>query len=69
MRILFQKCYRYLKDEEVARDVSQEVLIRVFLKIGNFEHRSSFTTWLHTIIHNRCVDHIKRRSCLKFWRG
>lgn len=57
---IVQKCYRYLKDEEAAKDVSQEVLVRVFLKIDGFEQRACFTTWLYTIIRNRCADHIKK---------
>lgn len=55
-----QACYRYVKDHDNAQDLTQEVFMRVFSRIQEFNEQSTFTTWLHTIVHNRCVDHLRR---------
>lgn len=53
-------CYRYVKDHDTAQDLSQEVFMRVLTRIGEFNGQSTFTTWLHSIVRNRCVDHLRR---------
>ena len=58
-RVIHQ-CKQYLKDEETAKDVSQEVFIRLLTKIGSFRQEAAFATWLHTIVHNRCTDHLRK---------
>ena len=50
-------CYQWLKDQEAAKDVSQEVLLRVFTRIETYRHEAPFAGWLRTIVHNRCMDH------------
>ena len=57
---VIRRCQRYIKDQDAAQDVSQEVFLRVLLKIPGFKGNASFATWLHTIIHNRCIDHIRK---------
>ena len=53
-------CYRYIKDLDEAKDLSQDIFLRVSLKIQDFKSESSFSTWLHTIVHNHCSDHLKK---------
>jgi RNA polymerase sigma factor (sigma-70 family) len=57
---IIRQCKEYLKDEETAKDVSQEVFIRLLTKIGSFRQEAAFATWLRTIIHNRCTDHLRK---------
>ena len=55
-----QACHRLVKDRDTAQDLSQEVFMRVVIRIEEFNGRSSFSTWLHSIVQNRCVDHLRR---------
>ena len=59
---VIRKCHRYVKDYEAAQDLSQEVLLRVVTMIHTFEGRSTFSTWLHTIIKRRCMDHLRENK-------
>lgn len=59
---VIRQCRRYVKDYDAAQDVSQEVFLRVVLKIPKFQEESLFATWLHTIIHNRCMDHLRQNK-------
>lgn len=55
-----RRCRHCVKNIETARDLSQEVWIRVLTKLHQFKTEASFTPWLFTIVHNRCQDHLKR---------
>ena len=57
-------CYRYTRDTERALDVSQDVLVTVWEKIGTFEGRSKFSSWLFSVTRNRCIDGSRRVDIL-----
>ena len=54
------RCYRHLRDRDDAKDVSQEVFLRVFTKSHTYQVHLPFKPWLNRIIHNRCIDHVKQ---------
>ena len=51
-------------NEATARDVTQEVFLKLMTAISQFENRSEFSTWLHRIVTNACLD--RRRSLRRF---
>jgi RNA polymerase sigma-70 factor, ECF subfamily len=51
--------YSYVKDWEVASDLTQEVFITVYEKLLSFKQRSSFKTWIYTIAINKSKDYLK----------
>ena len=57
---IVRRCYGYLKDEEDAQDVTQEVLIRLLTKSETYRSDAPFMPWLNTIIRNRCIDHLNQ---------
>jgi len=62
--LVFQYCLRYLRSQSDAEEVIQEVFLRVFHHINQFESRSSFKTWLMKITQNQCskrYNQLKRR--------
>lgn len=56
--------YRILGNEEDAKDVSQEVFIKVYKKLHTFHGKSEFFTWLYQITINSAKDFIKRKKVL-----
>ncbi|MBN1293296.1 MAG: RNA polymerase sigma factor [Candidatus Latescibacteria bacterium] len=54
--------YRYLGDEEKARDVVQEVLLRLYMSLKKFRGEAKFSTFLFRIITNCCIDTIKKNN-------
>jgi RNA polymerase sigma-70 factor (ECF subfamily) len=41
---------------EMAEDITQQVFLKIYQKIGDFRERSEFTTWLYRITVNCCLD-------------
>lgn len=59
---IYNIAYRMFHNEEDAKDISQEIFIKVFENIGKFKGNSSFSTWLYRIATNTCIDELRRRK-------
>ena len=56
-----------LTGKENAADIVQEVFIKVWKKLNNFdEKKSSFKTWIFTITKNTCVDFLRKNKSINF---
>jgi RNA polymerase sigma-70 factor (ECF subfamily) len=53
---VFRLALRVLRDEEQARDATQEAFLKVYGALRRFEGRSSFYTWLYRLVMNLCLD-------------
>lgn len=47
------------KDIELARDLCQDLFVRVAEKADTFHRQRSFKTWLYSIAHNMCKNHYR----------
>jgi RNA polymerase sigma-70 factor (ECF subfamily) len=54
--------YQMVGNYEEARDISQEVFIRVYRSLAKFNLSSNFYTWLYRIIINLCIDYLRRQK-------
>lgn len=54
--------YRLTGNIEDAMDVAQEAFIRAYSSIPEFRGDSSFATWLFRIVHNACLDELRKRK-------
>ena len=61
-RKVFALCYRILRHEEDAKDMAQEVFVRIYSKRRSFRGQSSVYTWIYRIAVNMCLSHLKRRK-------
>lgn len=52
--------YDFLKDHENARDVAQDVFVKAYRNIRDFEEKSKFASWLYRITINTCLDAKKK---------
>jgi len=50
-----------LRTAEDARDVYQDVFLKVYRNLHRFRSDCSFYTWLYRIVTNVCLDHLRRR--------
>lgn len=54
--------YRMMNNEEDAKDMTQEALIKIYKSIKSFREESTFSTWLYRIVTNVCLDELRRRK-------
>lgn len=54
--------WRLVGDGDVVDDVLQDAYLKVHRSIAGFRGDAAFGTWLHRIVANTCVDHLRRRS-------
>lgn len=48
-------------DEALAKDITQQVFLKIFYKIGEFRGESELTTWIYRMTVNACIDEQRRR--------
>ena len=61
-RRVYSLCLRMVASAPLAEDLTQEVFLQVFRKIGLFRGDSAFTTWLHRLTVNQVLMHFRKRG-------
>ncbi len=51
----------YMRDAEEARDVAQEVFVRLYERLDSFHGEEAFLPWLLQLSRNMCIDALRRR--------
>jgi RNA polymerase sigma-70 factor (ECF subfamily) len=59
---VFAIAARYVNRAEDAKDIYQEVFLRVYRGLSKFRFQSEFSTWLYRITTNVCLTHQDRRK-------
>lgn len=54
--------YSFHGDQTAAGDVTQQIFLKLMTSIGQFRGESQFTTWLHRLVVNACIDEQRRRK-------
>src|SRR5579863_8999816 len=65
-RRIYGLCYRFTGRDCDARDMTQEVFLRVFCTLGSFRaNELSFVAWLTVLTRNLLIDHYRhnRNEC------
>lgn len=57
---IFGKCMSLLKDESLAQDATQDILMKIMLNLAKFGGRSKLSTWIYSITYNFCIDFIRK---------
>src|ERR687889_2892507 len=69
-RVYSVALYFFGGDEALAADVTQQVFLKLFTRIGQYQGEAEFTTWLYRLTTNACIDEQrKRRRVQQFGEG
>ena len=58
---VYNLCWRMTRNDEDARDLGQEVFIKVFSLLDRYDEQYAFSSWLFRIATNHCIDHLRRQ--------
>lgn len=61
---IYALCLRMVRDEGRAEELTQEVFVRVWQKLGTFRGQSQFKTWLHRVAVNVVLKHLRTQRRL-----
>lgn len=56
----FSLAFRMLGDEEMAKDVVQEMMITIWQKLKKIKSAEAYRTWVYRIVLNKCYDEIRK---------
>ena len=54
--------FAFTGQPDLAQDLAQEALVKVYRSLGSFRFQSAFTTWLYSIVKNTYLDAVKSRA-------
>lgn len=63
--MVYNKCYGFANGVDEAKDLTQDVFLRVFVKLASFKGNSKFSTWLYAFTYNHCVNYVTRNTAKK----
>lgn len=46
---------------EEAEDIVQEIFIKAYLNLNNYDDRLPFSSWMYRIAHNECISQFRKR--------
>lgn len=58
---VFTIIVRMVRNRETALELSQEVFIKVYKKIGSLKQKNRVSSWIMQIAHHKTLDYIKKR--------
>jgi len=61
-RRVYSLCLRMTGNPAEAEDLAQEAFLQLFRKIGTFRGESAFSTWLHRLVVNVVLMHLRKKG-------
>jgi RNA polymerase sigma-70 factor (ECF subfamily) len=61
-KMVLRLAMKYTGDSDDAKDIYQEVFIRVYKSLASFQFKSEFSTWLFRIASNVCISFKRKYS-------
>ena len=60
-RMVYRICFSYTRDPEEAMDVTQEVFLRAYDRLGTFRGSGTFRSWVLRITHRANLSRLRAR--------
>jgi RNA polymerase sigma-70 factor (ECF subfamily) len=60
-RRVYSVCLRVTRSPADAEDLTQEAFLKLFRKISTFRGDSAFSTWLHRLVVNEVLMHVRKK--------
>src|SRR4051812_14120109 len=64
---LFELACRILGSRTDAEDVLQDAFLEAYRHLGDFQHKSRFSTWLYSIVLNRVRNRLRQNKVLRWY--
>jgi len=61
-KLVYNKCLGFAKSNKEAEDLTQDIFLMLYVKLGSFKGTSKFSTWLYSFTYNFCVNYVNRNK-------
>ena len=61
-RRIYAVCFRMVRDAELARDLSQDAMVKVLEGLSSYDGRSKLSTWMIRVTMNCCLSELRKRK-------
>lgn len=61
-RKIFAYIYRFVREKEESEDIAQNVFVKVYLHLDEFDATRKFSSWIYRIAHNEAINFLKKRN-------
>lgn len=59
---VYAVAWHYMRNAEEARDMAQEIFIRIYRRLETFQGGETFLPWMLSLARNACIDRIRERK-------
>jgi RNA polymerase sigma factor (sigma-70 family) len=59
---VYRKCFNILRDSEEAKDLQQDIMLRVLDRLHQYKGNSKFSYWVFAITYNYCMNWLKEQK-------
>lgn len=63
---VLDKCYSFVKNKNIAEELTEDIFSKIFEKITSFKQLSSFSSWLYSVTYNHCIDYLRAKKKLHY---
>jgi RNA polymerase sigma-70 factor (ECF subfamily) len=64
-KLVYNKCRGFSRHDDEAEDLTQDIFLKLFVKLKTFKGKSKFSTWLYSFTYNHCVNYVNRSTVKK----
>ncbi len=61
-KLIYNVAYRIFCNEEDAKDVAQEVCIKLYKGFDRYKNITSIKTFIYKVTYNTCIDELRKRK-------
>ncbi len=66
LKLIYGFVYRYVGNADEAEDITQEVFVRIWRNLKNFDSQKNFKTWIFSIAKNAVIDFLRKKKTMPF---
>ena len=61
-KAVYKVCYGFMHNEHDAKDMTQDVFVKIYEKLDKFNYKCEFSTWIYRISANTCINYLNKNK-------